>query len=270
MRQRAFTLIELLVVIAIIAILAAILFPVFAQAKMSAKKAADISNLKQQGLAIAMYTADYDDASVPFGLPGDAQRCPNGGITYWPSLLMPYSKNAQLFLNPAYVFEYNLNDAGGTPWVCRGSNINILDGYRMRVSYLMNAIEPTWWDGTPWRDAPENHWGFKIRWENGVLVGSNENEVALPAETIRVVDGHTYGDGWRACMADFPLFRRQPECTWTGTGKEWTGGTSEIHGIFARKINILWADSHASSREWGRTYPSEWSLQDDAQFDPYR
>src|SRR5579863_4007027 len=58
---RGFTLIELLVVIAIIAILAAILFPVFAQAKMAAKKAVDISNMKQIGLSQTMYENDYDD-----------------------------------------------------------------------------------------------------------------------------------------------------------------------------------------------------------------
>ena len=59
--KRAFTLIELLVVIAIIAILAAILFPVFAQAKASAKAAADLSNVKQQATAIAIYSTDNDD-----------------------------------------------------------------------------------------------------------------------------------------------------------------------------------------------------------------
>src|ERR1700722_13842562 len=60
--RRAFTLIELLVVIAIIAILAAILFPVFAQAKAAAKKTVSLSNTKELSLAHIMYTNDYDDA----------------------------------------------------------------------------------------------------------------------------------------------------------------------------------------------------------------
>lgn len=73
--KRAFTLIELLVVIAIIAILAAILFPVFAQAKLAAKKTADLSNLKQLSLAAIMYTNDYDDT-----LPSHQYNC--GGSVY--------------------------------------------------------------------------------------------------------------------------------------------------------------------------------------------
>ena len=63
-RCRGFTLIELLVVIAIIAILAAILFPVFAQARDKARSAACLSNLKQVALALSMYTSDYDETLV--------------------------------------------------------------------------------------------------------------------------------------------------------------------------------------------------------------
>ncbi|MBC8065342.1 MAG: prepilin-type N-terminal cleavage/methylation domain-containing protein, partial [Chlorobia bacterium] len=63
-KSRAFTLIELLVVIAIIAILAAILFPVFAQAKAAAKRTSELSNIKQLGMGAQIYLADYDDVWV--------------------------------------------------------------------------------------------------------------------------------------------------------------------------------------------------------------
>ena len=66
MRKRGFTLIELLVVIAIIAILAAILFPVFAQAREAARKASCQSNLKQIGTALLMYSQDYDEMMTPY------------------------------------------------------------------------------------------------------------------------------------------------------------------------------------------------------------
>src|SRR5690348_17137566 len=67
-RPAGFTLIELLVVIAIIAILAAILFPVFAQARESARKTTCLSNLKQLGVGMAMYISDYDEQAVPWNL----------------------------------------------------------------------------------------------------------------------------------------------------------------------------------------------------------
>lgn len=85
-QRRAFTLIELLVVIAIIAILAAILFPVFAQARSAARKASCTSNLKQVGLAFGMYTQDYDEhfpwAASNLGTP----------TTTWYDLVEPYVK----------------------------------------------------------------------------------------------------------------------------------------------------------------------------------
>lgn len=105
-RKFAFTLIELLVVIAIIAILAAILFPVFAQAKDAAKKTACLSNAKQIGTTQKLYMGDYDDAAPIFYAyntldPSNAPAyfgLPNHKGTE--GLLLPYSKNKEIFKSP--------------------------------------------------------------------------------------------------------------------------------------------------------------------------
>lgn len=91
--KQAFTLIELLVVIAIIAILAAILFPVFSQAKLAAKKTSDLSNTKQIGTALYMYAGDNDDKSV----------VKDEEVGYdWFEPLYPYVKSRAMFRTPAY------------------------------------------------------------------------------------------------------------------------------------------------------------------------
>jgi prepilin-type N-terminal cleavage/methylation domain-containing protein/prepilin-type processing-associated H-X9-DG protein len=91
--KRAFTLIELLVVIAIIAILAAILFPVFAQAKAAAKKTADLSNMNQIGKSIYMYASDNDDHTMYVDHEANFD---------WYMALYPYVKSRDVFRTPAY------------------------------------------------------------------------------------------------------------------------------------------------------------------------
>lgn len=91
MKVRGFTLIELLVVIAIIAILAAILFPVFSQAKESAKKSTCLSNTKQLSLGILLYAGDSDDVLLP---------TQNGEGILWPDLINPYVKSDKIRVCP--------------------------------------------------------------------------------------------------------------------------------------------------------------------------
>jgi prepilin-type N-terminal cleavage/methylation domain-containing protein/prepilin-type processing-associated H-X9-DG protein len=120
--KRAFTLIELLVVIAIIAILAAILFPVFAQAKLQAKKISSLSNTKEVGLSELMYQNDSDDNFVVFNnvcnttltpalcvASGSGQNTSAGvGVAdNWPYLLQPYIKNWGIMVDPG------IGDTGG-------------------------------------------------------------------------------------------------------------------------------------------------------------
>lgn len=114
-KSKAFTLIELLVVIAIIAILAAILFPVFAQAKSAAKASVCLSNVKQIGLSAMMYGNDYDDTLPETGWDGPcSQAVPDAGNQYvtvsdnyfsgvfsWPLAIQPYAKNFGIVACPS-------------------------------------------------------------------------------------------------------------------------------------------------------------------------
>jgi len=92
--RKGFTLIELLVVIAIIAILASILFPVFARAREKARQTACLSNMKQIGLSLQMYAQDYDETypRYQFGA---------GPDYFWRDGILPYVKNSQLFTCPS-------------------------------------------------------------------------------------------------------------------------------------------------------------------------
>jgi prepilin-type N-terminal cleavage/methylation domain-containing protein/prepilin-type processing-associated H-X9-DG protein len=126
MRKRGFTLIELLVVIAIIAILAAILFPVFAQAREKARATSCLSNLKQIGLGAVMYAQDYDEV-----FPGSWQWSPCAIQAHSPYILpapitmaqaetqcqiCPYVKNAQVFSCPSRQNPCSYGYAYPTMW----------------------------------------------------------------------------------------------------------------------------------------------------------
>jgi len=109
MQRRGFTLIELLVVIAIIAILAAILFPVFAQAKRAAKDTSALSNVKQIATGGYMYSSDNDDNVVPTENPG-------GVYIAWPVLMQPYLKNTDVVWDPSRQKSVTV---GALPWDAR-------------------------------------------------------------------------------------------------------------------------------------------------------
>ncbi len=98
--KRAFTLIELLVVIAIIAILAAILFPVFAQAKEAAKRTADLSNARNVGVATKLYLGDNDDVEPIFWAYDTEPPADRPGHVGTETLLLPYGKNKGIFRSP--------------------------------------------------------------------------------------------------------------------------------------------------------------------------
>lgn len=107
-KQPAFTLIELLVVIAIIAILASILFPVFAKARDNARRATALSNAKQMVLAVMQYVQDHDE-TLPFVGQGGALPGTQIGVTEWQEAILPYVKSEAAYKIPNDTTGYQTN-----------------------------------------------------------------------------------------------------------------------------------------------------------------
>lgn len=189
--KKAFTLIELLVVIAIIAILAAILFPVFAQAKLAAKKTADLSNIKQIGTALAIYMNDYDDL-----YPAMVSENVTAGINQHPlwsstDVIGPYIKNTQIFQSPTESSAKVTVPAGSLP------NGVTLTAPR---SYMANGLEDAYVQtngatifGPSWAGGGSG--GVFGYWsDNGsgtVVVQQSRSQTALdaPSEMIVLTSG---------------------------------------------------------------------------------
>jgi prepilin-type N-terminal cleavage/methylation domain-containing protein len=259
--RRGFTLIELLVVIAIIAILAAILFPVFAQARESARKASCMSNMKQLGLAVMSYATDYDETYVPAQI-----ALPSGSIS-WPTLLFPYVKNEGVFVCPSGEPSLSLKDLGGgvTQNYCGITVANTrfsppahgdgtAQGFGLvnRLSYGRNLIPNRPQDWTTPGFYNQNKSGFAT---TGTTFGIPEAAVEEPAGTIHIVDSWTtvcdQGNSIRGIQEEIRTdhFRNN---TASKVAYRHMGGFLAVYG-----------DGHAKWLKWGTTKPQNWSVQAD-------
>jgi prepilin-type N-terminal cleavage/methylation domain-containing protein/prepilin-type processing-associated H-X9-DG protein len=128
MKRKGFTLIELLVVIAIIALLAAILFPVFARARENARRASCQSNLKQIGLGIMQYAQDYDER-----LPSSRHTGPNGRDFSWPYMIEPYVKSRQVYRCPSQVVPASVSASNNIV------STGVYSGSAVPISYYANG-----------------------------------------------------------------------------------------------------------------------------------
>jgi len=180
MNRRAFTLIELLVVIAIIAILAAILFPVFAQAKLAAKKTTCLSNQKQAALGLLMYCGDSDD-KFPQAESGDNSSAANPHLT-WTTSVFPYIKNGDQLKDNV---TGNLVSTGkdGLFRDPAGPPVSLTDvskeGYYFGVSRLICAAN------------------YGVLPTNQVISPMSQTELDAPADKVLIAEkGMNIPDGW--------------------------------------------------------------------------
>lgn len=216
-----FTLIELLVVIAIIAILAAILFPVFARARENARKISCLSNLKQIGLAFTQYTQDYDEFMV-------RARYSPAASSSWMLRLEPYTKNRQIFRCPSASDEETFSFESGASY----NTLNAAQRAQPLASYSVNNY---------YQNYPQTVFGPNI--SPSSLPSMHLSGIEDPAGTIAMGDGKC---GLLNASTCYQIIGR----TFYPNDKPPTmGSASKTQGSFVARhmegLNFVFVDGHA-------------------------
>ncbi len=252
-KKVGFTLIELLVVIAIIAILAAILFPVFAQAREKARQASCMSNLKQLGLAELQYVQDFDEQ-----FSGSYINSPQGRV-YYPELIYPYTKNTQIYFCPDSSPTDRFNDDNSHRQCTNPNTWGPIAGKTYDPANTCNN-----YGYGPTDYAYNSISSVGVGNNNGDQANNKSSAVTSPASTLLLMDGRGNGgarygfiNAWRTDDTDI---------NGTFYGSTWKGQLDKTKSVspYMRHPKgdgflALWYDGHVkylkSSASPSTTYP---------------
>jgi prepilin-type N-terminal cleavage/methylation domain-containing protein/prepilin-type processing-associated H-X9-DG protein len=270
--HRGFTLIELLVVIAIIALLAAILFPVFGRARESARRTSCASNLKQVGVGLIQYMSDFDG-----WMPGSEQLIEGTQLRSWPSQMFSYVKNSQVFQCPSGEKNagtqtivspsrdyFGVSTDGSSGGMCGGEPCALVP----TLSYGRNLIQVNNWVTSGWNSSVTGSCtggtttistaaaqGVKSGFIKTTCAreGINEADIEDAAGTIHIFDGWstTTGNSLRSISEEIRADYRQ------------NGTASKVASRHMDGFNALYGDGHVKWKKWGSGLPSEYSIQKD-------
>ncbi|HEY0072882.1 MAG TPA: prepilin-type N-terminal cleavage/methylation domain-containing protein, partial [Abditibacteriaceae bacterium] len=227
--RRAFSLIELLVVIAILSLLAAILFPVFGQARERARQSSCLSNLNQMGRAFTMYLQDYDE-QTPANWVQTGSKSPSlSSDQAWPLMIYPYVKNREVFDCPSSPDYVTTSSTGGFPFGLASwdASTTPVEGWRGKSSY----------DGK-----------YLFNYD-GLTYGINNNiaDLQKPAETFAFLDG-----GDMICCAgtnNYDNLLEELDINLKGTNA-WSNYNKENAFRHLGRANVAFADGHAKNVKW--------------------
>lgn len=266
MKRNGFTLIELLVVIAIIAILAAILFPVFAQAREKARQISCLSNLKQIGLGLMMYVQDYDEY-MPYALQNDPP-IDGGGTNLVPidGQIAPYIKNDQIWKCPSDYAPSPDDTNIGDYWDGKYASNPL--GYPRSYSYVGNIHTLQYEEQTGDTSIDGDPNTGMSSWGNGAYSIAGIDQ---PADTIALVEtwdpdpnvgGSTLGWPWGSLFTACDFYKLPGRNVPPQNGDDkWAGSSSSAcASAFQSKSgpghmgmgNYVFADGHAKAQRWGQ------------------
>lgn len=227
-RNAAFTLIELLVVIAIIAILAAILFPVFAQAKAAAKGAVSTSNTKQIGMGLQIYLGDHDDIMPLLNGLNDSGR------TNWKHSVHPYVKNTDIFTDPVNPFSQFFDRQGDL-------RVPVLPKFKRGYFYYRAFHVTGGWNGNPYEYLHPYGFGLIEEPANALVIAESKDDFA------------DYGPWMPWCDATHQPSGCDPVKKWKVPN--WGGAKRED-----KYMSVVFADSHAKMTRMRATCGTPGSL----------